>query len=434
MSYRKQLDALVKANTITPEAREWLTASFDPFHDQEHALAGYPDNDSSNTVVSCFQYQYDVVNPGGTDPWNCHVYSLPICKSVGLHNLHHEEGQNGFNLSDGLARLLGCNVGFLNVTTYKGAGNSSPFNGPPIVQAVIPGAGVNELCSGNSRIIAAGFEVINATADLYKQGTATVYRQPTGFNQHSVQVNNVAATPYIQQRSGTLISAPPVNEAAALTLRGTRTWPAADGVYAPIGFQSVSNPLKSESCQYLFFDSDYSEELPHRYMMCTNEYDRSTSSLSVPSNKTCPMNITGAFLTGLHPNTTLTIKLRVYVEKAPPCTNPQLAVLATPSAPYDAAALEIYSRVLAQLPVAVDFGSNGAGDWWRAIMRVVSTVATPLAPIIGIKNPLAGAILGGVASVAAASSHKSSPAPEASRSVVKVIPQRRKNILKQKRK
>lgn len=80
---RDFLDALTDMKKITPDGKEWITLALDPFHDYNKQIAGYPDADASQTVVSCFQYQADLVAPGAVN-WDCHIYNAPVCKADDL--------------------------------------------------------------------------------------------------------------------------------------------------------------------------------------------------------------------------------------------------------------------------------------------------------------------------------------------------------------
>jgi len=105
-----------------------------------------------------------------------------------------------------------------------------------------------------------------------------------------------------------------------------------------------------------------------------------------------PFDTTGAYFTGLSNATILTIKVKIYVERAPTFSEANLAVLASPSAGYDVNALTLYARCVSELPVAVKVGDNASGDWWRSALSVLSKVAGPVGMALNTIMPGAGGI------------------------------------------
>ncbi len=100
-----------------------------------------------------------------------------------------------------------------------------------------------------------------------------------------------------------------------------------------------------------------------------------------------PFHQSGAIFTGLSFNTTLTLNLNVYYESFPSMSDPNILALAKPSAIYDPCALELYSRVLQELPVGVPVRENGLGDWF---LNAASTAAKYLGPVISMMpHPIA---------------------------------------------
>lgn len=77
------LQSLADNHKITQDGKEWLTLALDPFHDYNKQVAGYPDADGSQTVVSCYQYQTDVSSVGGAN-WDCHIYNGCVAKPDNL--------------------------------------------------------------------------------------------------------------------------------------------------------------------------------------------------------------------------------------------------------------------------------------------------------------------------------------------------------------
>ena len=99
-----------------------------------------------------------------------------------------------------------------------------------------------------------------------------------------------------------------------------------------------------------------------------------------------PIHQAGVILEGLHPTASITVNWCVIVESFPSVNTP-LTVLATPSARFDPMALEIYSRALNRMPVAVPVRENGLGQWFSDLISEIEPFVTPIAAAI---NPALG--------------------------------------------
>jgi len=399
MSFAQQANRSFRGAKLTPGGKAWITSAFDPFHDYEHKLSGYPDSDSSNTVVSMQQYQMDVSAPTPNAVWDCHVFNGQQLKQIltdvmTWNTLDHKyERQQSYPSS------------FLNVfSSAQGNYNFPTPSSVPTTVHCLPGDGVDDLTTGVCRVIAAGFEIINTTSDLYKQGSLTAYRQ-SGASCSTflpVEVTNGSGTSGVVSVMADQVAGPPENVDQCNSMRSTRTWAAAEGAYVPITFSKIDNPLVP-----------YSHKSLVKYVTDTDNGTIHISEVGIsndtfiaancPRMKIAPVNTSGVFLTGLHPQAVITIKLRVYVERAPTHIDSLLAPLAGPSAAYDARALELYSSVMSRMPVAVDFKSNGLGDWWRSILKVVSQVAGPIGTVVSAFNPVVGGLIKHVGTAAGSS-------------------------------
>lgn len=442
------LAALVAGKRLTNDGKEWLTAALDPFHDYNHQIAGYPDTDVSQTTVSCYQYEYSLTAPplaGGDTTWNAHVFSLPLASSFQTAGIYNETTDWSKITEPNPASTI--SLGPLNIHAVS----SSSTLGPTIVanadfrHSVLPpvaGFG-NDLSTGCSRIIACGFEVHNTTAEIYKQGAVCTYRMPQAGNANQVMFSNFAATSY-GTVTGRRYRAPPTTVAQANLLKGTRTWDAKSGVYATVFQATVANPLLQQASEHFLLDPS---PAPGPTSVVVGSPLVPGLPLVNPTNytptplQTMPFDTTGALFTGLSTQTTLTIKARFYVERAPTWAEPQLAVLASPSAGYDVTALELYSQVINMLPPAVMVGENAKGDWWRAVVSVLKHVSGPLGLALSPFIPgasLVGAAVGqvsGQVNTKRPISKQSADLAKESRPqarVVKLISQSSKDIKKKK--
>jgi len=394
MQKKQYLDSLVEKKQLTADGRDWLTLALDPFHDYNHQVAGYPDADCSQTVVSCYQYQYDLSAPAGqTVNWDAHIYNGCVGKADSL-----------------TVQTLDANWAYMidadpaQPATWKHAPlviQVQPIPGAPFSPAdpattnptvyTLPPIDNTDVTSGITRVIGMGFEIHNTTADIYKQGTATCYRMPQMGSQYQMRTGNHTQT-MVGSVVGEMRRQPPGTVAQANMLKGTRTWSAAEGAYCTCLQNSVHNPLKQlESQQYLYISKSAPDA--NSTVVTASAYDTlgadavapNASVITFEPNQSIPFDVTGVFLTGLSKESTLTIKLKIYVERAPTWYDSALSVLASPSAGYDVKALELYAMAANQLPPGVKVNENSAGDWWRAVVSIIKNAA----PAIGMAlNPV----------------------------------------------
>lgn len=391
------LTAMVDKGSLTPDGRDWLTCALDPYHDFNHTLAGYPDAAVSQTVVSCYQYQTTVTAPEAGNEWDAHIFSLPLANTQTYKCQTLSATWTTATDANPLVHQL---LGPLNIITNT---KDSPIVPRIPVSATmatkcLPGLGVEEACSGVSRIIAIGFEVHNTTADIYKQGAVCTYRMPSAPGQNQVGYQNNAGPPATSYGavSGKAFPQPPPTQGDAMRLKTARTWDAREGVYATCFQSSVDNPLVQMSNQQIMFIAEPDTGLASTAWtspIAPVPAGAANNAVFVPTpTKTTPFDVTGAFFTGLSAQSSLVVKLRLYVERAPGWNLPDLAPLASPSAGYDIHALELYAQAINALPAAVKVSENAAGDWWRAVVSVLKHVAGPAGALLNSVVPGAGLI------------------------------------------
>jgi len=404
------LEKLVKSSKISTDGAEWLTLALDPFHDYQHQIAGYPDADGSATVVQCFQYAYDLVKPAGSaGNWDAHIFTHPYMSLNTLRAMRQtsaDEGAAGAAVLDvgtnfginGLVNSISADSGQLLYPTYGAAFN--PTNGAYAAYGVS-----QDILQQNSRVIGFGFEVVNTTAEVNKQGAVTCYRLPQ-MNEYKFINYTDSTQAYeggIPTKTYRLL---PSSAAIAAKLSGSVQWAASEGAYMVVPMSTIENPITGlTSFEHLHSLGTY---------MSNGDYCLGTAfangfvaakatGASVFSPARCkdiPFNSCGAIFTGLSNSSSLRIKIKVYMEVAPiPLTgagDSALAVLATPSAAYDFSALKMYSTVINHIPVAVPVSMNGFGDFWKDVCGIMSKVAVPALTAIGgaFGSPQLGAAAG----------------------------------------
>jgi hypothetical protein len=404
---------LVGKRQLTTDGARWLTLAVDPFHDWNVPIAGYPDADCSNTVVQCFQYQADLAAPAAVT-WDAHIYVNQDFSTAVEEEYKADASADNINLTgaapgvmSGILKITTCLSGQLLAPTKAAA--YAPTNGTYASLGTYA-----DLAKPSSRIVGMGFEIINTSAEIYKQGTITAYKMPQVCEHTSQLYINAAGT-----ADGILpvrmIREAPSTAAIASNLHGTVAWEAAKGAYVVCTQGTVENPITGVSRNpVLRSETGTIEEGAYLHGTRVGFTPVALPALATQyeDHKHIPFNTHGVMVTGLNANSTLRVRLRVYVERAPGCgtADQGLAVLATPSAVYDTAALKVYSQVAARMPVAVPVDMNAWGDWWRVISAIIKSVAVPVGTALG--GPVGGTVGAGVAGIAMGLDQVFDPRPD----------------------
>lgn len=420
-------DKLVGSRVLTPDGKDWLTSALDPFHDLDHQIAGYPDADTSSTVVGCYQYALDFGKDAAqtSTTWDAHIFFNPVCTAAGTASTYYASAisTDGSyitrDITDGGKSLT---FGLVNVLKNNNGASLYPTS-PADISATVSIDNLNvgqQVFAGNSRVIGAGLEIIDTTADIYKQGALVVYK----LNQRRYDGTNtilyrdeIIGNGKFQVAGEVRLQAPPSTVAQALLLPGSRQWDAKKGCYTVLTQSSVDNPISyPKSCFVTYANQTMTSATSVFAMTAAGTAFSATVAPDITYGTNyrqvlLPYNTGGVMLTGLNANSTFRVKVKLYVESAPQYSQAGLAVLCTPSAPYDATALEAYSKALSELPVGVQAQYNALGDWFATIADILSKVALPisaaLAPVLPAA-PAIGALVSNVASRFRATGQKQS--------------------------
>ena len=356
-------------------------------HDTQLAnLAGWPDMCDQASVVRCFKQSRTITTDlNGT--WTMMVMTFPCISDCDLIKVPFTNNKMSGVSPDAPRRTYGGVV----VAVYPSDVDSFGVDVVPHDMLVIPLPGL--VSSGNGRLIGQGFEVNNTTAEIYKQGTVHVFRQPQAIEEQTfVNVENfvvrdaagtgVTAVPVAAPFSARYVVGWPKTQEQVMLLSGTRTWKAAEGCYCVTPFMSEENPIvPSEYVNPVVVDSfpnAVNSSVPYNGFSVYPSAAGSDTFLT-RQTKWAPVHSAGALFTGLSKETSLTIQVNHYYEYFPSATDEALVTLAKPSATYDPVALELYSQVLSSMPVGVPASMNGFGDWFAG---AVSKIATPLGAML----------------------------------------------------
>jgi hypothetical protein len=390
------LQDLVNCGCINETSRDWLIASLDPMHDTPLSVRGLPDLNTGNSLVQCVRQTATINKPNDSVAaanWDVNIVMFPV---VDWESGHDKQ----WNTSDYYAWLetdtitvapykvggVGALASSSGVQTY---GNSSAAQ----VQEMSGGLNCPEsFLNGSSRVIAMGFEVVNTTSPLNRQGLVTTWRQPTP----TIDTEYVSRETTLLSGTGFVttypFTQPPGSLEAAMLLAGSKTWEAEKGAYCVSTMNRLDNPAKQmQAVSVLSLTSDIKSEADVADVGIGQGYE-GTGDFLVQPRHIAPYNMSGAYFTGLSAQTTLQVTAIYYIERFPNPTEADLVVLAAPSAGYDSEALEIYAKLSRDLQTGVPSGMNPAGEWFESILNKVATVAAPVLKELGSVVPFGGAL------------------------------------------
>ncbi len=383
--YQSALDSLsLDTSALGEEAKRFLLLACDPFPDYDELPAGFPDMDNSATVVQCVKGSFQVSKPASLAAdaiWDAHFFSLPDLSFQNQARSRAADlgaGVNTITVTAGTTPYytapLNCVAAATNQTTVPYVTGSGATWAPTGYEW--SGVNLGAYLNGALRVVGAGFEVRNVTANLNKQGTVTVYTVPQTdeieFWDTTLDANpTLRAQPYRSHR------APPGTVNQAMLMNGSRQWEAAEGVYIPLSFSGVNNPISGgvyANTVYKALDSTLGGAAFGQF--CP------TSTSGTLLTRPCPLNTSGAYFSGLSPTTTLICTWKFYLERAPGPNLSDLAPLATKSAAFEPDVFKLYSLITNSMPPGCKAGDNDAGDWFRGVMGKIADLAPTVAPLV----------------------------------------------------
>jgi len=433
------LDRLVGSRAMTQEGMEWLICATDPFHDDRVRCPGYPDMSTVNSVVQTFTNTVSYQAPNGqTTPWDLHVGFLPASTPMGT-GAGSSTGKPYFqpwvSTYGGTLSAIRTGVPKLypgyNAIVEPTSGASWYLSGDAINDGAL--AIPAKYCSGHYRLIGGGIEAVNTTADLYKGGSLTAYRSPSDQQDAVVtqavsvggttlttntQTTGIANRNIVRRDSQkelekddanvVLVMAYPIRainqfpatQSEASLFTDSRTWAAEDGCYSILNQSDLENPFLSLTggevlVNYANASSTFQQQ---QALGATGTVWTSTwydgypvfNNYGSSACQTFPFSQCGFVMAGLNPNSTIQLTQRLYFERIPSTAEPDLLSMCQVPPAHDAVAMEIYSRCLGQMPVAVPVSENPLGEWFNSILDTIKSVAPKLGNIVtGVGNAIA---------------------------------------------
>jgi hypothetical protein len=328
--------------------------------------------------------------------WDMHVLVWPW-----LNNVLFSEYTRSNSY---LATTVGTQISLGGIQII-GAVAGTPLNIDSIEDTdVCPQIGLIELDpvyqTGVGRLVSLGVEVVDNTAELYKQGNLIAWRAPQPYRDYSTWWWGNYGESGPNTASGQAMRYP-ARTAAEAKLYNNVEWPAPKGCYMVANFNDGNIPKAIDYAQPYIPSFTGIEDVPTdftgaAYSLNTNNVwfpHRITSGISglmVPAGFNIQaINQMGIQCFGLSPNAAFTIKTVMVYETFPSIAQKDILSLAQPAAMYDPKALEEYQRIIASLPVAVPYGMNPAGEFFAMVLDVLAAGVVPISIFMG--NPEAGA-------------------------------------------
>lgn len=403
------VDKIQACTHITEAGKAWLKASMDPFHDGRiSGLEGYPDQCSENSVVQTVTQSVTISTPmGGTSTpnanWDCNMVMWPWDIAV--------NPPNSASTGGGVAWDAGAqgNLNFMVLGAPKYAVGGFSWGAAPTGATTYPLTSAYNASLGyisgtldleNSsnadystaayRVIGAAFEVVNTTAELYKQGQAAVFRSPTNTafgDQYNLNFSTGGTTSAPSAPAWTgptdIVQLFPDSLADVMILPSSQQWDAAKGCYCVQPFNSFENPARMASQQmYLALfgdglapnDDTTSTAIGNQMIVQTVNSHQFAGPWATHRG---PFDFAGCYFSGLSAQTSLTVNVRWIIETFPSPYS-TLAVLASPSPAYDPVAFQLASIASRTLPVGCPYDENPLGEWFEEVASRLLAAADPI--------------------------------------------------------
>jgi hypothetical protein len=429
------LDRISQVAGISEDAKYGLIQLINPFADFSLPKVGYYDTNESSSVVQCVKYSATYAAPAaaGAGNWDMHVFTTPFigvsfppqpCTTgggyvciAGSANGYNAGGTTVMTGAPGAALSL-VNAPALAAGSFCGANALSPA-----ISQTAPGSGyLDDRC----RIIGQGFEIHNTTATIQKQGSLCVWRMPQGsiwdrvngrlITAQTGPSNNPTTVQFYGDTSLAVMNDVPSSLAQALLLNGSQQWDAADGCMVvptlsttEVPVQQLNNitpvvlgtpaslTLTTVSNGAAVYNGSAGVALTSLNPFQILPYSTTLGTLPITSapvlgNHISAFNSSGAYLTGLSNQSTITVNSVYYIERFPNPNDGNLVVLANPSPAYCSAAMQLYTEIMRSLPVGVKVDQNADGDWFFEAVKSVADFLSPALSLAGNLHPALAAI------------------------------------------
>jgi hypothetical protein len=391
------LETLVDRKVLSQEGKDWLRLFLDPFHDTSIDPQPYVDGQNTVSVSEIINLDFPVRKPTAlaAGNWTCHIFTLPVMggcfmSTSGIATIPPGQNIPGWlPVSTNDATSYGVNM--VNIHAALDGTNLGPFSLSPAT--FVGSLGVPLSFKTGVRVDAFGYEVHNTTSRLNVQGMSTHYRIPMYEEAETVNLASIAGVSLGCSARVYEFPSPPGNTANALQILGTTQWEARLGNYTVVPMNGIINPpVAPANTGFYFFDPTNNRYIAEN-VVSTLPFITLATGVGFPDNCFAPTAIAGSFYSGLSDATTLTVKVKICIERFPSIQVPleaELVRLCRSTPPRDSLALEIASQCIRSLPVSVVVSENSFGEWFIDVADKVINSVTPILKMI--PNPIAQAL------------------------------------------
>lgn len=404
----------------------YLKVATDPWHDTSiESFVGVPDEYIGRSVTEVITVTQQISNPFGTGTgnFNCRINTNPY---LGLVTLQKSRGK-AVSLYNEAPTSSPPNWQYSGTIDVQFSNQANPFVDYPSPTNLINLTLPPEVMVGNVKIAGCGLEIVNTTAELYKQGTVSIARvpQPSSSQLISARIfgNRAGGTAGIFCNVDCVpVVSMPLTQSELTTYPDFVQWEAREGLYSvirqydfmassPVGWRGVMRFIDTEpsatdaqATNYDLIDIDVPQldwQNPGTSGLPVSTYVQNKGVIPWPSDSVCAM------FTGLSETTTLALKVKFYIERRVNTSIPALRALVpfTKDSPsINPKVLMLVSQLWADLPVAVMYKENPAGEWWDRILGAVGEIAPQVLSMI--PHPIAQAAATGIKAIANNSNQK----------------------------
>lgn len=421
----------LKNCSSTLEGAQWLEQSLDPFHDRELPHVGMPDSEKGLSVIKTITKRFSVGNGNtGGNTWDA---QLMICRELQSASGFASSVQPNFPdetltnqpapFIDVSGATLGRDGGGVTVHTGASAADLRMGLSYGAFYAVVPFGNVLSnsaqpmITKNGYRVVGGGVEIHDTTPELYRSGFITISDLPNqndsidcvaiGVSPSAAPYDEGVDVVYDERVEPNMFA----NLAAAQNQPNTVEWRMSEGAYIPFRLDVDKGVHYAKHEGFVYWNS--SDVDGKCFVAADSKFDGgwgTRATWSLPSN----IQPLTAYLTGLDPHVTFDVIVKWIIEEFPNPGDGSLMPLSRPSIAQDNEALQAYKRIVSELPLGVPVSENGFGDFFRGVLRVAKSIASPIYEAVKpalMAHPIGRAVVAGVEGTkAAAKSMKRSTA------------------------
>lgn len=421
MATDAKFDNCARRCQLTEAGRDYAKLVLDPFHDTNTVVVQQPSVAPLRSYVQSHKAELSITKPSFvTDgKWDAHFLFCPTAycgnsfdsdstlgafsHSCKIQNLDSDTGnvygsfQDGSNIGEAWpdrAFLIVCKVAAGNQAWVPSVQHEFQY----IQWSEMFGTGDDPMeDQSRARLIAGGYEIVNATEELYRGGTAVDWNMEPGIVESSVLVNDglvltlpTATDPIVLVLPATKhamrCNLPPTTIAQAKGINGVSR-SAIEGSYVTLrlsGPEAIAAPGLGAHVMVSQEPTDNTE--PNWWSGANITYAATgvagevtgPTFVNMALLRKCHFKMSGSIYAGLNAQAVLSFISIAHIEVSPEAGDP-LAGLAHPGPAYDDACFELIAQVQHTLLAGYPVGDNEAGEFWRKVVAAVAKYAGKVA-------------------------------------------------------